>query len=160
MNQPDNLNSWISIVKMTERHIDAVFNLAQESRLSFWSAADYRKEIVRTDAVCLVAEPDDSNRELVGFIVARLIMIETYAEVNNIAVNFANRRSGIGDKLFRELLKYCISNNLDRILLEVRASNEAAVNFYRKTGFEVIGIRKNFYEFPTENALTMIRYLK
>jgi ribosomal-protein-alanine N-acetyltransferase len=160
MKQTDNLESQISIVKMTERHIDAVFNLAQESRLSFWSVADYQKEIVRNDAVCLAAELNKSHKELIAFIIARLIMQENCVEVNNIAVNLAYRRLGIGKKLFQELINYCISNNLEIILLEVRISNDAAIKFYRDIDFKVIGIRKNFYQFPDENAVTMVKYLK
>jgi ribosomal-protein-alanine N-acetyltransferase len=39
--------------------------------------------------------------------------------------------------------------------LEVRASNSAARSLYEKLGFEVLGVRKNYYERPREDALVM-----
>jgi ribosomal-protein-alanine N-acetyltransferase len=39
--------------------------------------------------------------------------------------------------------------------LEVRVSNASAIHLYEKLGFQSVGIRKNFYEKPTEDAMIM-----
>ena len=46
------------------------------------------------------------------------------------------------------------------MLLEVRASNKTARSLYLKKGFQVLGVRRNYYEFPTEDAVMMERELK
>lgn len=43
-------------------------------------------------------------------------------------------------------------HGIDRIVLEVRSGNEPAIHLYRTCGFEKIGMRKNFYQFPREDA--------
>ena len=43
----------------------------------------------------------------------------------------------------------------ESIFLEVRQSNVPALSLYKKLGFEELGIRKNFYEHPVEDAIIM-----
>ena len=50
-------------------------------------------------------------------------------------------------------------NNLAFVSLEVRESNQNAINLYDKLGFKKEGLRKNFYRMPTENAIIMTRRL-
>ena len=76
-------------------------------------------------------------------------------EIARIAVSPQHRRKGIGDRLFTGVLKECEKKVITRILLDVRVSNEPAIAFYKKCGFNEDGIRKGFYEQPKENALLM-----
>ena len=57
--------------------------------------------------------------------------------------------------MFAGLLDFCAEKEIERILLDVRISNEPAIAFYRKSGFADDGIRKNFYDNPKEHALLM-----
>ena len=41
------------------------------------------------------------------------------------------------------------------IFLEVRESNQVAINFYKKNNFKQISIRKGYYSDPTEDAIIM-----
>ena len=50
--------------------------------------------------------------------------------------------------------------NLSFVTLEVRESNDPAKMLYAKHGFEVVGLRKNYYTKPKENAVLMTVYLK
>ncbi len=84
---------------------------------------------------------------------------ETELEIYNIAVAAAHRRDRIGSKLLEALLEMAARENVRRISLEVRKSNEAAVFFYRKHRFESLGLRRNFYRDPVEDALLMGREL-
>lgn len=146
----------LSFVRMAENHLEAVFNLAQKSNLSFWSLEDYRSEILRSDSVCLIVK---SKEKIIGFLVARLIRQNKYAELYNIAVDKDFRRNKIGARLLEKLVKCCKDNDLQNILLEVRESNTAAIKLYSKLSFTILGINKNFYNAPTENGLTMIKNL-
>ena len=66
----------------------------------------------------------------------------------------------IGKKLIKHLLDYSKNKNLSFLSLEVRKSNRIAIDLYEKTGFEIIGTRKDFYNFPKEDGIIMTNYLQ
>ena len=73
-------------------------------------------------------------------------------EVLNFAVYQEYRNQGIGDLLYKELEKIAVGI----ISLEVRVSNENAIKFYTKRGFNKVAIRKNYYS-NGEDAILMIK---
>ena len=82
-----------------------------------------------------------------GFINGFIIVYKNidYFELEAIAVNANFRKKGIASRLinfFEE--KY--TKKSDSILLEVAVNNEAAVSLYKKIGFEIINIRKKYYD--------------
>ena len=72
------------------------------------------------------------------------------------AVDLSERRQGIGKALIKELLIIADQQKLNRIFLEVRMSNEAAIRLYEGVGFKKIDCRKNYYEKPREDAWIMV----
>lgn len=78
-------------------------------------------------------------------------------EITNIATHPDARRKGLGKAVVSALLDYGKSHGLVSFSLEVRESNLAAIALYEGLGFESVGIRKNFYTKPTENAVIMIK---
>ena len=56
------------------------------------------------------------------------------------------------------MLKYCYENNIERITLEVKETNEKGINFYKKNNFTQINVRKHYYKDDT-NALVMMKVL-
>lgn len=68
------------------------------------------------------------------------------AHINNIAVKEEYRRQGIGKRLMAELVRLAKDNGVRYMTLEVRDSNEAAINLYKGFGFEVKGVRKRYYD--------------
>jgi ribosomal-protein-alanine N-acetyltransferase len=137
--------------------VPSVLCLHHESKLSAWSLEDYLNEIEEKNSICLVAKIEE---KLAGFIVVRLILSETYAELLNIAVSEEFKRKKIGQILMNRIMESCQKSGLNSILLEVRVSNNAALQFYKKNHFEVLAERKNFYSNPSENAYTMRRTFK
>ncbi len=89
-----------------------------------------------------VAEVDG---EVVGFLVTRRL-VEGESEVLNLAVSPGYRRRGVA----RELLSVALARWPGRWFLEVRASNNAALECYQNLGFHIIGRRKGYY--PSENG--------
>lgn len=65
------------------------------------------------------------------------------------------RRFGIGWLLLDSLIEHARSFRSKLVTLEVRASNDAALNLYKKFGFEVCGRRKSYYSNKTEDAILM-----
>ncbi len=80
-------------------------------------------------------------------------LIYDRAEIEYIYVRKDSRNKGIATSLLRYLEQF----DIDNITLEVRESNERAISFYRKNGFEIISTRKNYYK--EENGLLMMKKL-
>lgn len=94
----------------------------------------------------LVAEVDGN---IAGF----AIFLDSFeVELLDIAVLPDYRNAGVGTAILKEFISTCDKD----IFLEVRRSNASAIALYEKFGFEEIGVRKNYYSSPTEDALVMI----
>ena len=81
------------------------------------------------------------------------------ADITSVAVHPDFRRMGIGKKLLDTAENEAVNRNCESITLEVRESNLAAISLYLGSGYKQVGIRKNFYEKPTENAVLMTKQL-
>jgi ribosomal-protein-alanine acetyltransferase len=119
---------------------------ATEPYAAQWSVESYRRSR-ESGFACWVAMPGDSGAK--GFIVTRTISGE--AEILNLAVAADCRRRGLASALFDEALKSFQVAGVRRIFLEVRASNLAAIAFYRRHGFAEVGLRVGYYP-ATESA--------
>jgi ribosomal-protein-alanine N-acetyltransferase len=93
----------------------------------------------------------------VGFLVGRDGGPEW--ELENIAVIPEFRHRGAGRELLSALLTHAHSRGAERILLEVRASNESAIRFYKLSGFGQSARRRDYYRDPEEDALILVREL-
>ncbi len=93
------------------------------------------------------------NQKVVGFLNARIVLDEI--SINNIAVASNYNDVGIGKALMLRLFCFSREKDVTLITLEVRQSNEKAIEFYKNQGFELVGERKNFYSNPTESAILM-----
>jgi ribosomal-protein-alanine acetyltransferase len=142
----------LNIRKAEIEDIKSVFEIQEKQHLSYWSIEDYNSEIDNNDAVFLVAESQD---KIVGFILARLIATFKVCEIVNFAVVEKYQKQGIGELVLTELLSVLITSNYKKIELEVREQNLKAINFYLKNKFIKDGIRKIFYQNPTDNAVLM-----
>ena len=70
----------------------------------------------------------------------------------NVAVHPDFRRRGIGQMLVTALADELKQAGNRCLTLEVRASNAPAIAMYQKLGFEQVGLRKNYYRNPREDA--------
>ena len=78
--------------------------------------------------------------------------------ISNVATDLPWRRQGIADALIGRLCAICEGLRLSFVSLEVRAGNAPAVALYEKHGFAPVGLRKNYYERPREDAVIMTKY--
>lgn len=97
----------------------------------------------------------EKDGQVAGFIILSVVGIE--AEILQIAVDRRQRNSGLGTFVMENIFSWCALNGVKNMYLEVRKSNRSAVELYKKTGFEVVGNRKNYYDDPIEDALIMTR---
>ncbi len=130
---------------------DEVF-LAELERECFsepWSETAFLESSKNSTVFLLYTE----DGKVLGYAGLQIVLDEGY--VTNIAVTKAARRKGIGLDLVAALKALAKTRSLSFISLEVRISNTPAISLYEKTGFKKMGIRKNFYSAPTEDAIIM-----
>ena len=137
----------IEIVRMNESHVAAVAELERLNFSAPWDEASVRSELTNKLALWLVAL---DGGQVVGYVGSQTVLQE--ADMMNIAVADSHRRRGIARMLVEELIRQLDAYQLT---LEVRQSNAAAISLYDSLGFAQVGLRKNYYQKPKENALIL-----
>lgn len=89
-----------------------------------------------------------------------MITVLDEGQITNIAVAPEHRRKGLGREILHALENYASRNGISFMSLEVRASNAAARSLYTSQGWNEVGLRKNFYKLPAEDAVVMTKELK
>ena len=135
------------IVNMNESHVAAVAELEKQNFSEPWPEIAVRSELTNKLALWLVAVEDGV---VAGYVGSQTVLQE--ADMMNIAVADTHRRRGIARMLVEELIR-----RLDayQLTLEVRASNAPAIALYESLGFTQVGLRKNYYHKPKEDALIL-----
>ncbi|MFR0819332.1 MAG: tRNA (adenosine(37)-N6)-threonylcarbamoyltransferase complex dimerization subunit type 1 TsaB [Mediterraneibacter gnavus] len=132
----------------------AVAEMEQQIFSDPWSEKSVMETVQQKQSVCFAAE---KAGHLLGYLLAYHAADE--AEIARIAVQKEARRQGAAGKLMQALEHYCEEHKMEKLLLDVRESNEAARSFYTKNGFVEDGIRQGFYVNPSEDAVLMSRQL-
>ena len=141
----------LSIRKMMVDDVTTVVDLDQKSFSLPWPERSFRFELTDNPASrCWVAELDG---RVVGMIVVWLIVDE--AHVATLATHPDHRRLGIGRRLLAHALRQIMQDGARSSFLEVRASNLAAQEMYRKFGYEATGRRRHYYRDNDEDAILM-----
>ena len=137
----------IEIVNMNESHVCAVAELERQNFSAPWDENSVRSELTNPLSLWLVAL---EGGEVVGYVGSQTVLQE--ADMMNVAVADSHRRRGIARALVEELI-----HRLDayQLTLEVRQSNLPAISLYESMGFQQVGLRKNYYQKPKENALIL-----
>jgi len=117
-----------------------------------WAISSFKYELGHEDSILNVAV---LNTQIIGYVCIRTIMDVTH--ILNLAVLPEFRRSGIGSMLLKDALQELrrLKPETKLITLEVRESNAAAINLYRKFGFRIVGKRIGYYHKPDEDAVIM-----
>ena len=146
-------NIVIDIMKSED--IDGVFEVEKSCFRDYWSKESFQKELKNNLAKYLVAKIDD---KVVGFMGIWLVMDEGH--ITNVGVSPEFRGQKIGDKLVSSMVDLCRENKIVSMTLEVRVSNIVAQNLYKKYGFKLSGIRKEYYSDNKEDAMIMWNDIK
>lgn len=135
---------------MREEDLGAVTAIEKDSFSAPWSLQGFRSSLGNSATMYLSALVDG---EIVGY--CGLLLILDEGDITNVAVREDFRNRGVGKKMLTELLRRAGERGARAFTLEARKSNEAALALYRGLGFESVGLRKNFYEDPREDAVIM-----
>lgn len=121
-----------------------------------WTIDQLRGQLKDTQHEFIAAM--DERGRILGYVGMMYVLDEGY--ISNVAVAPEHRRLGIADALISKLMERSACLELSFVTLEVRCSNSAAMALYKKHGFIPVGRRKNYYDFPREDAILMTHFLK
>ena len=124
---------------MNERDLDAVAALEASLQVFPWSRGNFADSLSAGHSVWVLRLGGD----LVGFSVVMSVIDE--AHLLNIGVGRAYQGQGYGARMLRHAMECARLGGAAKLFLEVRPSNERAVELYRHFGFRQIGLRKGYY---------------
>ena len=119
-----------------------------------WSAEQLKSQLKDAQHEFIAALAPDGT--VLGYVGMMYVLDEGY--ISNVAVSPEYRRQGIADALIERLCIICRGLELSFVTLEVRAGNMPAIALYEKHGFHRVGLRRNYYERPREDALIMTKF--
>ncbi len=142
-------------IRLWDRHdLKDVERIANQSQSNSWSHAVF-EDCLKMNYLGWVLEDDAGG--IIGFLI--VLIHDRECQLMNIAIDRLKQHQGYAKKLLSHLFDYVKTTQVEHILLEVRASNEAAICLYKSHHFSQVGIRKGYY--PTaggkEDALVFMR---
>lgn len=147
----------VRIRKVRNGDVDCIIDIERSwHHLSHWSIDSYYR-LLNDDTFTssFVAEMEDEQNlpKIVGFVIFHIAA--DVSEIYNIAVESGHARSGIGKELMAAAIKESRRRKANKVVLEVRKTNNPAINFYLKFHFRIAGERRNYYSNPIEDAYVM-----
>lgn len=148
------LNQDYLVRKMTEQDLNEVIMIEKEAFSLPWSRDSYLGELRNSFANYIVC---DCAGDIAGY--AGIWVVFEEAHITNVAVREIFRSQGIGVALMAEAEKIARAKKANRILLEVRPSNEIALHMYENLSYMQTARRKAYYSDNGEDAIIMTKYL-
>lgn len=148
------------VARLTVDDVPSLQPLEEMLQLSFWGLDNYRRfleefpEYFGSKAVLI---SDSAEVKLIGFFLARSIYENL--ELLKLGVLPECQRGGIGTHLMEHAYTEGIRRGCNRCFLEVRKSNQSAIQFYYSHNFRIAGTRLDYYTDPVEDAWIMERVL-
>lgn len=140
----------MEIRRVESRDVEAILAIqAVCPEVAQWTMWDYER-VARGEMAGWVAE--DAG-QVVGFLIARQVANDI--EILNLAVQPDARRRRLGTALLTSAIEWGGAFHAESALLEVRASNVAALEFYEQHGFQATGRRPHYYTAPVDDALVL-----
>lgn len=144
-------NQKISLQYLNIDQLDKVLEIENLCFAAPWSKESFVYDLTENDKAIYVSAM--INSRLVGYCGLWIICDE--AHIMNIAVHPEYRRIGIGSRIIQKIINIAFEKKLKSMTLEVNINNCAAINMYKRFGFEQSGIRKGYYEETNEDAIIM-----
>ena len=144
---------WIRPMLLSD--MEVIRSLESDIFSDAWSENNIKDSIESKFDYCIVIEED---YRVLAYIVFRVN--EDEAELFRIATDKQYRGLGCGHKLMNFMISNLRDMKVKKVFLEVRCQNKDAISLYEHYGFKKIGIRKEYYFDPTDDALLMEGYIK
>ena len=142
----------VNVRSLRPSDLDAVERIERGSYPTPWSRSMFAGELAKPSSVCLGAF---QGADMLGYlIVARYV---DAWHVMNVAVDEGFRGRGIAQGMLERLFELTVGDVERGYTLEVRVSNETAIDLYKRLGFVETGVRRGYYTDNREDALIMWR---
>ncbi|NLO93912.1 MAG: ribosomal protein S18-alanine N-acetyltransferase [Clostridiaceae bacterium] len=135
---------------MKKQDVDGVYEVERASFTSPWTKYMLVEELSNSKAHYMVI---DADGEILGYCGFWKIIDE--AHITNVAVHPEYRGQGYGRVLISAMIQRAKELDVIAMTLEVRVSNDIAISLYKDFGFVASGVRKNYYQDNSEDALIM-----
>ena len=145
----DTICGKLKIEKMLTTDLPCIIEIENICFSSPWKLSYFETEMEYRDSTCLTIRYD---KKIIGYVILRTFVDETH--IMNIAIHPDHRENGIATKALEYVFKNISKENF--MLLEVRSSNIAAQNLYKKMGFRSLYTRKSYYD-DGEDAIVMVK---
>ncbi len=133
--------------------LTSVLEIERASFPNPWHESTFRGEIYHRSISFPLVVVHATLNKVIGYVI--FWQVGEDAQINNIAVHPDFRRLGIGEAVLRQVIEMVRLRGGRLISLEVRPSNTAALNLYRKLGFKMMGVRQGYYTNPAEDAFVL-----
>ena len=144
-----------SVLPAKKQDIEALVDLEKRVFISsdgILSQRAFRYHIQRQKNLLLVAKTAEPRSQLVAYI---LVLLHKHsARIYSLAVNPEYQHCGIGRTLLRDSIEEITTKGIQKIYLELRGENKAALKLYESLGFKISGMRPDYYQ-PGEDAIVM-----
>jgi ribosomal-protein-alanine N-acetyltransferase len=144
----------LDLEPFTEKDLDEALPIEQSLFTDPWPRQFFLEELRVPQSLACVAR---HRGRMAGYLLAW--RLEGEIHLGNLAVSKEYQRRGVGQALLSWLLDRTKEEGPGRITLEVRASNFAAQELYRRFGFQAVALRRGYYQDSGEDALVMMREL-
>ena len=135
----DNLNN-VCLYDLSSSDVDQVLEIENSYNLNIHSKDSVLKELNNDNFKYFVAKIDN---KVIGFIAFSHTLD---IEIEAIAIDIAYTNNGIATLLLNKCFEFAKLNNIKDIFLEVRESNDKAINLYVKNGFYKTNSRERYYD--------------
>ncbi len=129
---------------MTEADLDDILVVENVSHTHPWSIGIFQ-DCLRVGYYSQILK---NGKDIIAYGVMSIAVEE--AHIFNVCVSSMYRGKGFGLQMMEHLLEVAKEKNAKSVFLEVRPSNEVAIQLYNKIGFLEVGIRKDYY--PAKNG--------
>lgn len=146
--------------RLTVEDVPSLQPIEDQVSLAFWGRENYQRFLEEYPEYfgCKAVRTSDLGREvIVGFFLARSVYDNL--EILKLGVFPDCQRQGIGTQLMETAYAEGLRRGCERCFLEVRKSNQNAIQFYYGHNFRIAGSRLNYYTDPVEDAWIMERAL-
>ena len=146
--KPTTRRTSISFNRLTSIEIPSVLSIEEQNSDDPWSQDQFTTSVENSNNLCYYLSLDNKT---IGYLIA--LLAGNTADILNIGIDSDFKRQGYGTGLLNHLIEELKKKDIGEILLEVRAGNKSAIQFYKKQGFKEISVRKNYYTKNSKNQL-------
>ena len=142
---------------VTPRDLDKILAIDRNAFKRPWNRKSFLEEIDRTDAYSYVArsQSDDGHMDIIAYVFVRIFLKEMH--IMRIAVAAGYQARGVATALLQQCFNLAKQHQVSAVYIEVRPKNKSAIGLYRKSGFQMLGTRPNYYPETGEDALVMVK---